>query len=112
MRFIESFNGQLRAECLNTHGFLVLNDARSTLEDWCRDYSEERPHRSMGNKRRISLITRRRSKIRYIIKSGEPSSRVAKQRKASLYSRNHLRNRNIATQLDAITKTRQMSYDC
>ncbi len=35
--FIESFNGKFRAECLNTHWFMGLDDARSKLEDWRRD---------------------------------------------------------------------------
>jgi putative transposase len=38
--FIESFNGRFRAECLNTHWFLSLDDARSKLEDWRRDLYE------------------------------------------------------------------------
>ena len=29
--FIESFNGKFRSECLNTHGFLSLDDARQKL---------------------------------------------------------------------------------
>lgn len=32
--FIESFNGKFRAECLNTHWFLSLDDARSKMEEW------------------------------------------------------------------------------
>ena len=32
--FIEAFNGRFRAECLNTHWFLTLADAREKLEDW------------------------------------------------------------------------------
>lgn len=36
--FIEAFNGGLRAECLNTHWFLSLADAREKLECWRRDY--------------------------------------------------------------------------
>ena len=32
--FIESFNGKFRAECLNTHWFMSLDDARSKLEEW------------------------------------------------------------------------------
>ncbi len=47
--FIESFNGRLRAECLNGNWFLSLEDARSTFEAWRRDYNEERPHGSLGN---------------------------------------------------------------
>lgn len=30
---IEAFNGRFRAECLNTHSFLILADAREKLED-------------------------------------------------------------------------------
>ena len=37
--FIEAFNGRLRAECLNTHWFLSVADAREKLEDWRRDYT-------------------------------------------------------------------------
>jgi hypothetical protein len=40
--FIESFNGKLRAECLNAHWFMSLDDARRKCEAWRRDYNEER----------------------------------------------------------------------
>lgn len=32
--FIESFNGSFRDECLNTHWFLSLEDARGKIESW------------------------------------------------------------------------------
>ena len=54
--FIESFNGKFRAECLNAHWFLSLDDARSKMEDWRRDYNEVRPHSAIGNKAPIELI--------------------------------------------------------
>ena len=54
--FIESFNGKLRAECLNTHWFMSLDDARAKMEDWRRDYNEVRPHSAIGNKPPISLM--------------------------------------------------------
>ena len=54
--FIESFNGKLRAECLNTHWFLSLDDARAKMEEWRRDYNEVRPHSAIGNKPPISLM--------------------------------------------------------
>jgi putative transposase len=38
--FIESFNGKFRAECLNTHWFLSLDDARRKCEAWRRDLYE------------------------------------------------------------------------
>lgn len=54
--FIESFNGKFRAECLNTHWFMSLDDARTKLEDWRRDYNEFRPHSAIGNKVPVSLM--------------------------------------------------------
>ena len=32
--FIESFNGKFRDECLNTHWFVDLDEARRTIESW------------------------------------------------------------------------------
>jgi putative transposase len=46
--FVESFNGRLRDEYLNTHWFLSLDDARSKIEAWRQDYYECRPHTSLG----------------------------------------------------------------
>ena len=54
--FIESFNGKFRAECLDTHWFMNLDDARSKMEEWRRDYNEVRPHSAIGNKPPISLL--------------------------------------------------------
>ncbi len=56
--FIESFNGKFRAECLNAHWFMTLDDARRKCEAWRRDYNEERPHSAIGNKVPIDLIDR------------------------------------------------------
>jgi putative transposase len=47
--FIESFNGSLRDECLNTHWFLSLEDAREKIESWRVDYNHFRPHSSLAN---------------------------------------------------------------
>ena len=44
--FIESFNGKFRSECLNTHWFLSLDDARQKMEDWRRDYNRASEHPS------------------------------------------------------------------
>ncbi len=54
--YIESFNGKFRAECLNAHWFMSLDDARIKMEDWRRDYNEFRPHSAIGNKVPISLM--------------------------------------------------------
>jgi len=55
--FIESFNGKFRAECLNAHWFLSLDDARAKMEEWRKDYNEVRPHSAIGNKPPISLMS-------------------------------------------------------
>ena len=44
--FIESFNGSFRDECLNSHWFLSLNDAREKIETWREEYNTIRPHSS------------------------------------------------------------------
>jgi len=54
--FIESFIGKFRAECLNQHWFLTLDDARQKMEEWRIDYNEVRPHSAIGNKPPISLL--------------------------------------------------------
>ena len=47
--FIESFNGSLRDECLNTSWFMSLDDAREKIESWRQDYNHFRPHSSLGD---------------------------------------------------------------
>ena len=54
--YIGSFNGKFRAECLNQHWFLTLDDARQKMEEWRRDYNEVRPHSAIGNKPPITLM--------------------------------------------------------
>ncbi len=44
---VESFNGRLRDECLNTSWFRTLGDVRKTLANWRREYNCERPHSSL-----------------------------------------------------------------
>jgi putative transposase len=46
---IESFNGRLRDECLNSRWLESVDDARQTLQAWPRDYNEVRPHSSLGD---------------------------------------------------------------
>lgn len=47
--FIESFNGSLRDECLNTNWFMSLDDARQKLENWRQDYNHFRPHSALAD---------------------------------------------------------------
>ncbi|HMO84786.1 MAG TPA: IS3 family transposase, partial [Lacipirellulaceae bacterium] len=48
--FVESFNGRLREECLNTHWFLSLDDARGKIDAWRVFYNESRPHSALGDR--------------------------------------------------------------
>lgn len=45
---VESFHGKLRDECLNASWFQNLFDARRKIEEWRKEYNEERPHSSLG----------------------------------------------------------------
>jgi putative transposase len=44
---IESFNGKFRDECLNTHWFTTVRQARSIIENWRADYNGRRPHSAL-----------------------------------------------------------------
>jgi putative transposase len=46
--YVESFNGRFRDECLNTHWFLLIEDARAKIEAWRLDYNASRPHSALG----------------------------------------------------------------
>ena len=54
--FVDSFNGKVRAECINQNWFLLLNDAKSKCEAYRRDYNEERPHSAIGNKTPMAFM--------------------------------------------------------
>lgn len=45
---MESFNGRFRDECLNSHWFTSLADARQIIETWRLDYNQVRPHSSLN----------------------------------------------------------------
>ncbi len=47
--FIESFNARFRAECLNQHWFLSLDEAQEKIDRWRTYYNQERPHSALGN---------------------------------------------------------------
>lgn len=48
--FIESFNGRLRAECLDVSWFRSIEDARKKIAAWRDEYNLWRPHTSLGFK--------------------------------------------------------------
>ena len=45
---MESFNGKLRDECLNTSWFWNMFDARRRIAAWKTEYNTRRPHSSLG----------------------------------------------------------------
>ena len=45
---VESFHGRLREECLRTHWFSNLFDARMKITDWRKEYNDVRPHSSLS----------------------------------------------------------------
>ena len=47
--YIESFNGKLRAECLDQHWFRNFSEAKEIIENWRLEYNRIRPHSSLDN---------------------------------------------------------------
>jgi putative transposase len=47
---IESLNGKLRAECLNTHYFKDEEDAGRKIAAWHREYHQSRPHSALAGR--------------------------------------------------------------
>ena len=48
--FVESFNGTFRAECLNTHWFADMKEARTLIEAWRKEYNDSGPHASLADR--------------------------------------------------------------
>ncbi len=46
--YLESFNGKFRDECLNTHWFVSLAQARQIIGVWKEDYNTQRPHSALN----------------------------------------------------------------
>jgi putative transposase len=54
--FVESFDGKVRAECVDQNWLLTLDDARSKCEAYRRECNEERPHSTIGNKAPMAFM--------------------------------------------------------
>jgi len=48
--FIESFNGKLRDECLNSHVFASIAEAQVVLDAWREDYNAVRPDSALQDR--------------------------------------------------------------
>lgn len=46
--FIESFNGKLRASCLEENWFEDLSHAKQVIEEWRIEYNTDRPNKPLG----------------------------------------------------------------
>lgn len=46
--YVESFNGRFRDERSNEHWFTSLAHAKQVIEDWRREYNEQRPKKPLG----------------------------------------------------------------
>lgn len=47
--YVERFNRTFRDEILNFYFFSRLSEVRDIVENWIREYNEQRPHESLGN---------------------------------------------------------------
>ena len=57
--FIESFNGTFRNECLNTHWFMNLKEAKPLITAWREEYNHSRPHASLADRTPSEFASRR-----------------------------------------------------
>jgi putative transposase len=62
--YIESFNGRLRDELLNSELFMGLHDAREKLEAWRQDYNQNRPHSAIGHLTPVEFANQFRAEAR------------------------------------------------
>ena len=62
-RFIESFNGRLREECLNDNWFMSLQSARNIIETWRLDYNTARPHSSLNDLTPGEFVAKEQEKL-------------------------------------------------
>lgn len=62
-RFIESFNGRFREECLNDNWFMNLQEARDIVETWRLDYNTARPHGSLNDLTPEEFVKKEQKKL-------------------------------------------------
>lgn len=75
--YIESFNGTLRRECLNTQWFLSIEEAQDQLNTWRDEYNVSRPHRALQDQTPVEFANNHRAKER--IEEVNPVRKLALQ---------------------------------
>ena len=55
--YIERLNGSIRNELLNAYVFKTLAEVQEKTQQWQHDYNYHRPHKSLGYKTPIELLT-------------------------------------------------------
>lgn len=63
--FVESFHDKFRDECLSTHWFLDLADARRIIAGWREDYNTVRPHSSLRGRTPAEYAALLRSNLEF-----------------------------------------------
>jgi putative transposase len=55
--YIERLNGSIRSELLNAYVFKTLAEVQEKTQQWQHDYNYHRPHKSLGYKTPMELLT-------------------------------------------------------
>lgn len=84
--YIESFNGSLRDECLNEHGFQSLKQARDETARWRSDYNDVRPTAAV-------VGCRQSSRFSIVKQTPPPSGRRKTPSRSTAYSKRPVRGR-------------------
>jgi putative transposase len=55
--YVERLNGSIRRELLNAYIFRTLEEVREKVDEWQHDYNHLRPHKSLGYRPPIDLLS-------------------------------------------------------
>lgn len=55
--YVERFNGSIRRELLDAYVFRTLDEVREKALDWQYDYNHRRPHKALGYRTPVSLLS-------------------------------------------------------
>ena len=55
--YVERLNGSIRRELLNIYVFRTLDEVREKASEWKHDYNHRRPHKSLGYRSPVDLLS-------------------------------------------------------